>query len=118
MGECMGNLQRRVAACVCVSFLFSIFSFADGPSKIAKVFKEQGFKASLVRQPNGYLKHEYIVPQLVGPYYQLFDWDIYFVGISMAYDGVGTPLASSVLNFLEYVDENSNGEGYVPREIA
>ncbi|HET9177272.1 MAG TPA: trehalase family glycosidase [Terriglobia bacterium] len=69
-----------------------------------------------MKPPRGLLKYPYLVPS--GPYFQLFDWDSYFMGVALSYDGEGEPLADSVKNFLSFVGENANEAGYVPREIA
>lgn len=53
-----------------------------------------------------------------GPYTQLFDWDTYFMGVALSYDGVGEPLENSVKDFLDFTDENYGSKGYTPREIA
>jgi putative isomerase len=70
----------------------------------------------LLSHPKEILKHEYLVP--AGPYFQLFDWDMYFMGVALSYDGVGKPVSTSVEDFLEFVDEYANWQGYTPREIA
>ncbi len=85
-------------------------------TKIQRLFQEYGLKKSIVKPANGILKHPYLVPS--GPYYQLFDWDMYFMGVALSYDKVGKPLASSVEDFLEFVDADANNRGYTPREIA
>jgi putative isomerase len=89
---------------------------AQPPSEIGELFAKYKFKQDVIKPPRGILKHEYLVP--MGPYFQLFDWDMYFMGVALSYDGVGKPLASSVENFLEFVDEYANWPGYTPREIA
>jgi putative isomerase len=40
------------------------------------------------------------------------------MGVALSYDHVGKPLASSVEDFLEFVDADANDRGYTPREIA
>jgi hypothetical protein len=79
-------------------------------------FNSKGFKQKVIKPPNGMLKRQYLVPD--GPYTHLFDWDMYFMGVALSYDGVGKPVASSVQDFLEYVDESADWHGYTPREIA
>ena len=85
-------------------------------SEISQLFAKYHAKQDVVKPPQGMLKHEYLVP--AGPYFQLFDWDMYFMGVALSYDGVGKPVATSVEDFLEFVDEYANWEGYTPREIA
>ncbi|MGH9452968.1 MAG: amylo-alpha-1,6-glucosidase, partial [Terriglobia bacterium] len=89
---------------------------AQDSSEIVQLFKEHQLKQNIVKPPKGLLKHQYLVPN--GPYFQLFDWDMYFMGVALSYDGAGQPLADSVKDFLEFVDANANDEGYTPREIA
>lgn len=83
---------------------------------ISRLIAQIHAKQNVVKPPKGILKHQYLVP--AGPYFQLFDWDMYFMGVALSYDGVGTPVANSVRNFLEFVDEYANDPGYTPREIA
>jgi neutral trehalase len=80
------------------------------------LFQKYNVKQGIIKPPNGLLKYPYLVPS--GPYFQLFDWDTYFMGAALSYDRNGQPLADSVKNFLSFVDENANDTGYVPREIA
>ena len=89
---------------------------AQSSSEISQLFEKYHAKKNVVKPPQGILKHEYLVP--AGPYFQLFDWDMYFMGVALSYDGVGKPLATSVQDFLEFVDEYANWQGYTPREIA
>jgi putative isomerase len=84
-------------------------------SEISQFFAKYGFKKNIVKPPSGILKHEYLVP--AGPYTQLFDWDTYFMGVAVSYDGVGEPLENSAKDFLDFVDENWGTKGYTPREI-
>ncbi len=85
-------------------------------SEISQLFSKYGFKTNIVKPPHGILKHQYMVP--AGPYTQLFDWDTYFMGVALSYDGVGEPLENSVKDFLDFTDENWGTKGYTPREIA
>ena len=85
-------------------------------SEIGRLFVQIHAKENVVKPPKGILKHQYLVP--AGPYFQLFDWDMYFMGVALSYDGVGEPVADSVKDFLEFVDEYANWPGYTPREIA
>lgn len=85
-------------------------------SEISQFFGKYGFKRNIVKPAAGVLKHEYMVP--AGPYTQLFDWDTYFMGVALSYDGVGEPLENSVKDFLDFTGENYATTGYTPREIA
>jgi neutral trehalase len=89
---------------------------AQAKSEISKLFERYHAKQNVIKPPKGILKHEYLVP--AGPYFQLFDWDMYFMGVALSYDRVGKPVATSIEDFLEFVDEYANWEGYTPREIA
>lgn len=89
---------------------------AQNGTEISRLIAQIHAKENVVKPPKGILKHEYLVP--AGPYFQLFDWDMYFMGVALSYDGVGQPLANSIRNFLEFVDEYANYSGYTPREIA
>lgn len=89
---------------------------AEEKSEIAQLFQRHHVKRGIIKPPKGLLKHPYLVPQ--GPYFQLFDWDMYFMGVALSYDGIGRPVADSVKDFLEFVDEHANTRGYTPREIA
>lgn len=95
--------------------IFSIRTRAQ-QSEISALFAKYGFKKNIVKPPSGILRHEYLVP--AGPYTQLFDWDTYFMGVALSYDGVGVPLENSVKDFLDFTDENYGTKGYTPREIA
>jgi hypothetical protein len=107
--------------------LFSMFACGmslsqDGPlpqhtpAELSAFIKSSNAKTNIVKPASGILKHPYLVP--AGPYNQLFDWDTYFMGVALSYDYVGAPLATSVEDFLEFVDSNANNTGYAPREIA
>ena len=88
-------------------------------AKIAQLFLETGVKSDIVKPAKGpFLKHPYLVPS--GPYYQLFDWDTYFMGIALSYDGKGfvPALKGSVEDFLDNVRTTGTGKGYVARQIA
>jgi putative isomerase len=84
--------------------------------ELSGLFQKYKVKEGIVKPPKGLLKYPYLVPS--GPYFQLFDWDSYFMGVALSYDGEGSALADSVKNFLSFVGENANNPGYVAREIA
>ncbi|MGH9430987.1 MAG: amylo-alpha-1,6-glucosidase [Terriglobia bacterium] len=100
----------------CLLTILAVPAAAQDSSEITQLFKQHQLKENIVKPPKGLLKHQYLVPS--GPYFQLFDWDMYFMGVALSYDGVGQPVADSVKDFLEFVDANANDEGYTPREIA
>jgi putative isomerase len=92
-------------------------SAADPSVRFRELIDEMGAKREILRPPSGLLKYDYVVPS--GPYYQLFDWDAYFMGVALAYDKQARYLASSVRNFLEYAGPPTSGSnGYTPRIIA
>lgn len=86
------------------------------PDHLAQLFAQHHLKQDIVKPPRGLLTHPYLVPS--GPYFQLFDWDTYFMGVALSYDGRGRALESSVEDFLDFTDERANFRGYTPREIA
>lgn len=115
--------ERRacVASVVAIVTLTLFASVFPSPahaqhSEISQLFAKYGFKTNIVKPSSGILTHEYLVP--AGPYTQLFDWDTYFMGVALSYDGVGEPLENSVKDFLDFTDENYGTKGYTPREIA
>jgi putative isomerase len=95
---------------------FGQLAQADDAADLSKYLEKSQSKTSVIKQPKGLLKHEYLVP--AGPYAQLFDWDAYFMGVALSYDGVVKPLAGSAEDFLDFVGKKGKYEGYIPREIA
>jgi putative isomerase len=89
---------------------------ARDESHLSRLMQKYKVKEGIVKSPKGLLKYPYLVPS--GPYFQLFDWDSYFMGVALSYDAEGKPLADSVKNFLSFVGTNAADAGYVPREIA
>jgi putative isomerase len=89
---------------------------AQDATEISRLFRQHHVKQAVIKAPKGLLKYPYVVPS--GPYFQLFDWDMYFMGVALSYDRVGQPVADSVKDFLEFVDANASDQGYTPREIA
>lgn len=89
---------------------------AESPVSLSALFTQHALKKEIVKPPRGLLKHQYIVPD--GPYFQLFDWDMYFMGVALSYDKVSEPIIGSVKDFLSFVDEFASWTGYAPREIA
>jgi putative isomerase len=100
----------------CGLFFVAMQAGAQQQSEISRLIAQSGAKQNIVKPASGMLKHPYMVP--AGPYTQLFDWDTYFMGVALSYDGVGEPLENSVKDFLDFTDENWNSTGYTPREIA
>jgi putative isomerase len=88
----------------------------DDATLLASLIAKNALKRNIVKPPKGLLLHEYIVP--AGPYFQLFDWDMYFMSAALSYDKVSRPFEGSVEDFLAFVDEFANWTGYTPREIA
>lgn len=89
---------------------------SENNTEIEQLFVKNNVKASIVKPPKGILKYPYLVPS--GPYYQLFDWDSYFMGVALSYDHEGKPLETTVEDFLSFVGRNAADTGYTPREIA
>jgi putative isomerase len=116
MNESMRKGLAFVSAALVAATLLAAPARSDDGQELSRLFKEYGFKENVVKPAAGVLKHPYVVP--AGPYFQLFDWDMYFMSVALSYDGVGQPFADSVKDFLEFVGERANRDGYAPREIA
>ncbi len=115
----MARAPRRVfagLASLAALILLPLPSAAQQPADLSALFAEHHLKEDIVKPPRGLLHHEYLVPS--GPYFQLFDWDTYFMGVALSYDHRGRALAGSVEDFLDFTDEHANWLGYTPREIA
>ncbi|HEV2615704.1 MAG TPA: trehalase family glycosidase [Candidatus Acidoferrales bacterium] len=110
-----GDVATLVVVVACVCCCGAMRTGAQ-QSEISRLIVKSGAKQNIVKPASGILKHPYMVP--AGPYTQLFDWDTYFMGVALSYDGVGEPLENSVKDFLDFADENWNSVGYTPREIA
>jgi putative isomerase len=93
-----------------------VMAAAQTPAELSNFLRKYDAKKNIVRPASGAIRHEYLIP--AGPFTHLFDWDMYFMGVALSYDGIGKPVASSVESFLEFVDEYANRTGYTPREIA
>jgi neutral trehalase len=89
---------------------------AEAAGTLSGFIASHELKKHIVKPPLGLLIHEYIVPD--GPYFQLFDWDMYFMASALSYDKVSKPIVGSVEDFLSFVDEFANWTGYTSREIA
>ena len=114
--DCFQQSARLPRAVLAVLLVIPASALAQQESDISRLFRQAKVKEAIIKPAQGLLKHPYVVPS--GPYFQLFDWDMYFMGVALSYDGVGQPVADSVKDFLEFVDENANEQGYTPREIA
>lgn len=85
-------------------------------TSLSSLIAGHALKRDIVKPPRGILLHQYIVPD--GPYFQLFDWDMYFMSVALSYDTVSEPVIGSIQDFLAFTDEFANWTGYTPREIA
>ena len=110
------RFPRKLALIFVLTAVVAAMPVPAQQSEISQLFARYSFKKNIVKPPSGLLKHEYMVP--AGPYTQLFDWDTYFMGVALSYDGVGLPLENSVKDFLDFTGENYGTRGYTPREIA
>lgn len=109
-------LLAGTVLCVLAASAQADVGTAQQQTVIERLFAKNHVKDSIVKPPKGWLKYPYLVPS--GPYFQLFDWDSYFMGVALSYDHVGKPLATSVQDFLSFVDKDANDTGYTPREIT
>ena len=82
-------------------------------SKLQNKIIRAGWWNGIVRKPNGWLHHEYLVPG--ADYNQLFDWDTYFMGVAMSYVHREKSLAGSVEDFLHFTNQHWAYRGYTPR---
>jgi neutral trehalase len=113
----MKKVLNKVLSVTAMAVLgVSVAAQARGKADLSELFQKNHVKDGIVKPPKGLLKYPYLVPS--GPYFQLFDWDSYFMGVALSYDQQGKPLADSVKDFLSFVGKNANEAGYVPREIA
>jgi hypothetical protein len=67
----------------------------EGSAPLSSLIARHALKRHIVKRPRGILRHEYIVPD--GPYFQLFDWDMYFMSAALSYDRVSRPIVGSIL---------------------
>jgi neutral trehalase len=82
--------------------------------RLQRAIAKAGWWRQIVRQPNGQLHHAYLIPGAM--YYQLFDWDTYFMGVALSYAHRGKGLAGSVEDFLHFTNHDASYRGYTPRE--
>mmetsp|Transcript_46525 Transcript_46525/g.75943 ORF Transcript_46525/g.75943 Transcript_46525/m.75943 type:complete len:86 (+) Transcript_46525:46-303(+) len=61
--------------------------------------------ARVLRSPSKMLRYPYLVP--AGPYEQLWDWDSVFTGVGLFPFGSAPYLAGSMMNFLDWTNEDS-----------
>ena len=113
-----GEQKLRLKAAALFFMLTAVSLPAAGQlqNQLLQYFEKYHAGENVVKPAKGLLRYEYLVP--AGPYDHLFDWDTYFIGVALSYDGVGKPVAGSVECFLEFMDANANRKGYVPREIG
>ncbi len=83
--------------------------------RLQHAMTKAGWWRQIVRQPNGRLHHAYLIPGSM--YYELFDWDTYFMGLALSYSHRGQSLAGSVEDFLHFTDHDDSYRGYTPREV-
>ncbi len=83
--------------------------------QLQQAMTKAGWWRQIVRAPNGQLHHSYLIPGAM--YYQLFDWDTYFMGVALSYAHRGKSLAGSVEDFLDLTDSHWDYRGYTPREV-
>jgi neutral trehalase len=107
---------RRLSLIVSI-VLCTLPAAAQDQPRLTGLFAKNKVKDGILKPPAGLLKHPYLVPS--GPYFQLFDWDSYFMGVALSYDRASVDASqNSVEDFLELVDQNADDPGYVPREVA
>ena len=83
---------------------------------LAARIEQAGMLRVIVRAPAGQLRHRYLIPG--AGYYQLFDWDTYFMGVALSYHQRGRSLAGSVEDFLSFTNHRAGYRGYTPREAT
>jgi len=110
------TISRTIITCLLPLLIFAPSHVSDDSAPLSSFIARHGLKRHIVKPPRGILLHEYIVPD--GPYFQLFDWDMYFMSAALSYDKVSRPIVGSIEDFLAFVDEFANWTGYTPREIA
>ncbi len=84
-------------------------------AQLQQAMTKAGYWQQVVRKPNGQLHHEYLIPG--ADYFQLFDWDTYFMGVALSYAHRGKSLAGSVEDFLHFTNYHWSYRGYTPREV-
>lgn len=125
--ESLSTPAARLRACALLAGLLACSAISGAQTRrtpasprnqteIERLVAQNQIKQAIVKPPQGLLKYPYLVPS--GPYYELFDWDSYFMGVALSYDHQGQPLATSVQDFLSFVNQNAADPGYTPREIA
>ena len=85
-------------------------------NRLQRAIVKAGWWQQIVRKPNGQLHHKYLIPGAA--YFQLFDWDTYFMGVALSYAHRGESLAGSVKDFLHFTDGHWSYRGYTPRIVA
>ena len=54
---------------------------AQGKGEISRMFTEHYVKLAVIKPTQFLLKHNYVVPSWT--YFQLFDWDMYIMGVAL-----------------------------------
>ncbi len=121
-----GAARRNSIACAAGTVRTAASGPSDFPSGRSAAFALQnrlqsaiakaGWWKQIVRKPNGQLHHKYLIPGAA--YFQLFDWDTYFMGVALSYANRGKSLADSVKDFLHFTDGHWSYRGYTPRIVA
>jgi len=91
----MANTIFRKAGLVVLPLLMSgpVHVAVETPASLSAHITRHALKRHIVKPPRGILLHEYIVPD--GPYFQLFDWDMYFMSVALSYDRVSAPIVGT-----------------------
>ncbi|NNM85807.1 MAG: hypothetical protein HKL96_08655 [Phycisphaerales bacterium] len=84
-------------------------------NQLQQLMAKAGYWRQIVRKPNGQLRHEYLIPG--ASYFELFDWDTYFMGVALSYAHHGKALEGSVRDFLHFTNCRWAYRGYTPRAI-
>src|SRR5215472_14270726 len=95
------RIARWIGLCLLPLCLGAHAIGADDATRLSAFIAQHGLKRDIVKPPKGILLHPYIVPD--GPYFQLFDWDMYFMSAALSYDHVSEPIVGSVEDFLAFV---------------
>ena len=85
-------------------------------NRLQRAITKAGWWKQIVRKPNGQLHHTYLIPGAA--YFQLFDWDTYFMGVALSNRNRGKSLAGSVKDFLHFTSRYWSYRGYTPRVVA
>jgi putative isomerase len=112
----MEGIQMKQGVVLFLCLALGSLTFAGDSAELAQLLKKSNATRNIIKPPKGILKFQYLTP--AGPYDQLFDWDMYFMGVALSYNRIWKPVVGSVKNFMSFVGQDSNVVGYVPREIS